>query len=141
MLPLIRESDLASSLDAVARVLEPGGLFGIDLVPDVPRWKEYRNRVTIRERTPRGLVTLTESVTQDPKRRLTTFDQRFVETPPKGPPVERRFSLTFRTLTLPQMVRRVERRGFAVEAVLGDYAGGPWDRRADVWILLARRLS
>jgi ubiquinone/menaquinone biosynthesis C-methylase UbiE len=138
---LIRESDLASSLDAVARVLEPGGLFGIDLVPDVPRWKEYRNRVTIREHTARGLVTLTESVSQDSKRRLTTFDQRFVETSPKGPPVERRFSLTFRTLTLPQMVRRVERRGFAVEAVLGDYAGGPWDRRADVWILLARRLS
>ena len=28
----------------------------------------------------------------------------------------------------------------AVEAVLGDYRGGPWDERADVWIMLARRL-
>ena len=29
--------------------------------------------------------------------------------------------------------------GFAVEALLGDYRGRPWDDRADVWIILARR--
>lgn len=137
---LIRESDLSDTLSDVARVIEPGGLLGIDLVPDVPRWKEYRNRVTLRERTARGsLVTLTESVSQDVSQRLTRFDQTFVETPATGPRIVRRFSLTFRTLSVPQMVRRLEARGFAVEAVLGDYAGGAWDRRADVWILLARR--
>jgi hypothetical protein len=27
-----------------------------------------------------------------------------------------------------------------VDAVLGDYRGRPWDARADVWIILARRL-
>jgi hypothetical protein len=26
-----------------------------------------------------------------------------------------------------------------VDAVLGDYRGGPWDDRADVWVLLARK--
>jgi len=26
-----------------------------------------------------------------------------------------------------------------VDAVLGDYRGGPWDARADVWVLLARK--
>ena len=26
-----------------------------------------------------------------------------------------------------------------VEAVLGDYGGGPWDNRADVWMILARK--
>ena len=29
--------------------------------------------------------------------------------------------------------------GFTVEQVLGDYRGRPWDARADVWIVLARR--
>ena len=29
--------------------------------------------------------------------------------------------------------------GFRVDATLGDYQGGPWDPRADVWLLLARR--
>ena len=50
-----------------------------------------------------------------------------------------RFSLTFRTLSVPQMSARLEAAGFNVEAVLGDYRGGPWDSRADVWIILARR--
>ena len=35
---------------------------------------------------------------------------------------------------------RLEKAGFRIEAVLGDYRGGPWDERADVWIMLARRL-
>ena len=37
------------------------------------------------------------------------------------------------------MTQRLERAGFAVEAVLGDYRGRPWDERADTWIILARR--
>jgi hypothetical protein len=38
------------------------------------------------------------------------------------------------------MSTQLERAGFAVTAVLGDYRGRPWDDRADVWIILARRL-
>jgi hypothetical protein len=38
------------------------------------------------------------------------------------------------------MTRRVERAGFRVTAVLGDYRGRPWDARADVWILLAEKV-
>jgi hypothetical protein len=37
------------------------------------------------------------------------------------------------------MTRCLERAGFGVDAVLGDYRGRPWDERADVWIILARR--
>jgi hypothetical protein len=37
------------------------------------------------------------------------------------------------------MARRVEAAGFTVEVVLGDYRGRPWDERAEVWILMARR--
>ena len=79
-----------------------------------------------------------ESVRQDPKRRLTTFDQCYIER--RGARTrEHRFALTFRTLTVPQMSRQLERAGFAVESVLGDYRGRAWDARADVWILLAKK--
>src|SRR5262249_29396918 len=50
---------------------------------------------------------------------------------------EHRFELTFRTLTVQKMRKQLERAGFEVRAVLGDYAGRPWDERADVWIILA----
>src|SRR3954449_328546 len=44
---LIRPRDLTDTLGSVARVVARGGLFGIDLVPDVPKWREYRNRVQL----------------------------------------------------------------------------------------------
>jgi SAM-dependent methyltransferase len=136
---LVRETDLAAALQSAARVLRPGGTFGIDLVPDVPNWREYDNRVQMRGRAPGGVhLTLIESVHQDPRRRLTTFAQRFVIS--RGPrKEERQFELTFRTLSIRQTTARLERAGFAVDAILGDYHGRPWDERADVWIILARR--
>jgi ubiquinone/menaquinone biosynthesis C-methylase UbiE len=135
---LIRARDLAATIASVARVLEPGGTFGIDLVPDVPKWKEYRNRVQLRGESNGAQLTLIESVTQDRRRRLTTFEQRYVERR-GGAAREHRFDLTFRTLSVPQMASRLERAGFTVGAVLGDYRGRPWDERADVWIILAKR--
>jgi SAM-dependent methyltransferase len=137
---LTREPDLQATLAEAARVLKPGGSFGIDLVPDLPAWDEYRGRTRLRGRIGRsaGHVTLVESVRQDRRRKLTIFDQEYVER--RGGRQQRhRFSLTFRTLPLPQMVARVEKAGFRVTAVLGDYRGRPWDLRADVWLLLATR--
>jgi hypothetical protein len=37
------------------------------------------------------------------------------------------------------MARRLEKAGFAVTALLGDYRGGPWDPRAEVWMILAKK--
>jgi SAM-dependent methyltransferase len=138
---LLRDRDLAAALQAAHRVLRRDGMFGIELVADLPAWEEYRKRVSLRGwRGPRGgaHVTLTESVRQDPARRLTIFDQEFVERR-KSARKTRRFSLVFRTLSVPQMARRLERAGFEVAALLGDYQGAPWDRRADIWVILARR--
>jgi SAM-dependent methyltransferase len=136
---LLGDDDLGAALDSVARVLAPGGMFGIDLVPDVPNWREYDNRVQLRGRAAGGAhLTLIESVRQDRRRSLTTFDQRYVERRGRRTR-EHRFSLTFRTLSVKQMTRRLERAGFVVEAVLGDYRGRPWDERSDVWIIMARR--
>jgi ubiquinone/menaquinone biosynthesis C-methylase UbiE len=137
---LVRERDLKETLAAVARVLEPGGLFGVDLVPDVPNWREYSNRVQLKGRAAGGAhLTLVESVSQDRRRHLTTFRQTYVER--RGRTVrEHSFDLTFRTLPIPAFTRRLEAAGFQVEAILGDYRAGPWDERADVWIMLARRL-
>jgi len=134
---LTRERDLRETLASVARVLRPGGLFGMDLVPDLPRWDEYQRRISLRgTRGKHGRVTLIESVRQDRRRKLTIFDQEYVERRGRTRSVHR-FALTFRTLTVPQMARRLERAGFTIQAILGDYQGGPWDQRADVWIVLA----
>jgi hypothetical protein len=77
-------------------------------------------------------------VRQDRARKLTIFDQEFIERRGRQRR-SRTFSLTFRTLTVPQMARRLEKAGFVVDALLGDYHGAPWDPRADVWVILARR--
>jgi len=137
---LVRDKDLNGTLEAVAGVLEPGGLFGVDLVPDVPNWREYSNRIQMKGKAAGGAhLTLVESVRQDRKKHLTTFEQTYIEQ--RGKTVRRHtFDLTFRTLPIPSFTRRLEKAGFAIEAVLGDYRGGPWDERADVWIMLARRL-
>ena len=134
---LTRERDLQATLASVARVLRRGGLFGIDLVPDLPRWQEYERKVSLRGRSGTAArLTLIESVRQDRRRRLTVFDQEYVERR-GGQRRVHRFALTFRTLSVPEMTRRLERAGFSIHAVLGDYRGRPWDERADVWLLLA----
>lgn len=136
---LTREKDLQATLASVAGVLRRGGLFGIDLVPDLPRWAEYEGRTSLagmRGRTTK--LTLVESVRQDRARRLTIFDQEYIERRGRERRVHR-FSLTFRTLSVPQMTRRLEAAGFQIQAVLGDYRGGPWDSRADVWVIIARK--
>ena len=135
---LTRPRDLTATLASVARVIEPGGTFGIDLVPDVPKWREYANKVQLKGRSGGADLTLVESVRQDRKRRLTTFEQRYIERR-GGRTRNHCFELVFRTLSVPQMTRQLERAGFQVGAVLGDYQGRPWDDRADVWIIMARR--
>jgi len=135
---LIRPRDLTATLDSVARMLPRGGTFGIDLVPDVPKWREYTNRVQLDGRARGARLTLVESVRQDSKRRLTTFEQLYIVRRGRQKS-EHRFDLTFRTLSVPAMTAQLERAGFKVSAVLGDYRGRSWDDRADVWIILARR--
>ena len=137
---LLRERDLAATLASVHRVLRKGGTFGIELVADLPAWEEYRKRISLKGWRRRGgaHVTLVETVRQDRARHLTIFDQEFTER--RGTARRsHRFALTFRTLSVPQMVRRLERAGFEVSALLGDYRGGPWDPRAEVWMIIAKK--
>ncbi len=137
---LTRDRDLSSTLKAAADLLAPGGIFALDLVPDVPRWQEYSRRVSLRTtRGPRGLpVTLVESVRQDRARKLTIFDQEFTEG--RGPTRRvHRFTLTFRTVGIKPLRRRLERLGLRIDAVLGSYGGEPWDERADTWMILASK--
>jgi SAM-dependent methyltransferase len=135
---LTRERDLRAALASVHGVLRRGGLFAIDLVPDLPRWQEYSRKTTLSGTRGRAHLTLIESVRQDRRRRLTIFHQEYVER--RGPASRsHRFSLMFRTLSVRQVIGRLERAGFTLQAVLGDYRGGPWDERADVWLILASR--
>ena len=137
---LLSDDDLAGALDEAARVLAPGGTFGVDLAPDLPRWEEYRRHVSLHgPLRGGGRVTLIESVRQDRRRSLTVFDQEFVERRGRRR-TSHRFSLVFRTVTVPQMVARLERAGFRVDAVLGDYRGAAWSPDAEVWVIVARRV-
>ena len=139
---LLRERDLAATLESVHDVLEPNGRFGLELVADLPSWEEYRKRVSLsgwRHKAGGAHVTLVETVRQDRQRKLTIFDQEFTERRGRQRRT-RTFSLTFRTLTVPQMVRRLEKAGFVIDALLGDYRGAAWDPRAEVWVILARRV-
>jgi ubiquinone/menaquinone biosynthesis C-methylase UbiE len=137
---LLDERVLSETLTDVRRVLERHGMFGVELVADLPAWDEYSNRVTLRSaRGPHGKpIQLIETVRQDRRNRITRFEQEFVEG--RGTTATRKkFRLAFRNLTVPQMVQRLEKAGLEVSALLGDYQGGPWDLRAEVWIILARR--
>jgi SAM-dependent methyltransferase len=137
---LLDDPTLDAALDEARRTLRRDGTLGIDLVSDLASWSEYERRVKLRGPAGRGLaqVTLIESVRQDRARGLTLFDQEFVE---RRGSISRShsFSLAFRTVSVEDMTARLERHGFRVSAVLGDYQGGPWDPRADVWLILATR--
>jgi SAM-dependent methyltransferase len=136
---LLTDRDLRATLKQVAQVLRPGGIFGVDLVPDVPNWREYKNDVTLRGRASGGRrFTLIESVRQDRRKRLTIFEQRYRERRGRSQ-TEHRFELRFRTLPVNEMTKRLEAAGFSIRAVLGDYRGGPWDLRADACVIIAAR--
>lgn len=137
---LLDDATLDAALASARRVLRRGGTLGIDLVSDLISWSEYDRRVKLQGPAGRGgtRITLVESVRQDRVRGLTLFDQEFVERR-GGQSKSHRFSLAFRTVSVEEMVRVLNRHGFDVSAVLGDYEGGPWDPRADVWLILATR--
>jgi SAM-dependent methyltransferase len=137
---LLDDDTLDAALASARRVLRKGGTFGIDLVSDLVSWAEYDRRVKLRGPVGRGTthMTLIESVRQEPAKGLTHFDQEFVVR--RGPKSRsHRFSLAFRTVSIEDMTARLEHHGFRVSAVLGDYEGGAWDPRADVWLILATR--
>ncbi len=137
---LLDEELLRDTLRDVNRVLSRNGTFGLELVADLPAWDEYENRTTLRsDRGPHGKpIRLIETVKQDRRNHITRFEQEFVEGRGRAA-TRRKFKLAFRTLTVPQMVDRLEAAGLEVSALLGDYQGGPWDLRAEVWIILARK--
>jgi SAM-dependent methyltransferase len=136
---LLSDRDLDATLAEVHRVLAPGGLLGVDLVPDLRVWSEYRRRVQLHGPSGRGgQITLIESVRQDRRRHLTIFDEEFVER--RGSRTSRRrFSLTFRTRSMKATTSRLAKAGFVIDGLFGDYHGASWHEGADTWIVLARR--
>ena len=51
---LLTDRDLDRTLAESRRVLRRGGVIGIDLVPDLPAWREYTSRVRLAGAGPRG---------------------------------------------------------------------------------------
>ena len=62
----------------------PFGTHGIDLVPDVPNWREYENKVQMRGAAKGGSrLTLVESVRQDRRRQLTGGERHVAHLQPQ----------------------------------------------------------
>jgi SAM-dependent methyltransferase len=137
---LLSDRALAATLDSVFRVLAPGGRFGLELVPDVPRWRETDRRVgLIGLDGPNGRpVTLIETVRQDRARRVTTFEHEFLEGTGRSQR-SLRFTIRFRTLRVSAMLRRLERAGFVVEGTYGGYRGEAWTETSDTWLVVTRK--
>jgi hypothetical protein len=101
--------------------------------------EEYRKRVSLtgwRQRPGGAHVTLVETVRQDRVRK--THDLRSGIHRAAG---RQRRSHTF-LAHVPHAhraadARRLEKAGFVVDALLGDYRGAPWTPRAEVWVILA----
>ena len=129
-----------ASLAEAARVLTSNGRFGIELVPDLTNWAAYQRQPRFRGKLGSAEVTLIESVRQDRRRGLTIFDEEFTLRSGRRT-TRRRFSLTFRTLKMDDVLSRLRRSGFEVDDVHGSYRGGPWHVDADVWLILSRRSS
>lgn len=135
---LIGGADLAAALRETARVLGPGGRLGIDLMPDLTSWEAYRKQTRFRGRLSGQNILLVESVRQDRARGLTMFDEEFRVGRGRAAR-EHKFTLTFRTLPMPEMLSQIEAAGFGIDAVHGSYRGRPWTPDSDVWIIQARK--
>jgi len=137
---LLRERDLGATLRAVASVLRPGGRLVLELVADLPAWREYEGQTKLRGWRAGGKahVTLVESVRQDRRRGLTVFEQEFVERRGRSR-TSRSFALAFRTLSMAQMARRLATAGLTVTSRLGSYDGAAWTPESEAWILIAEK--
>jgi len=135
---LTSDDDLHATLTDVARVLMPGGRFGIDLVPDLAKWEAYQRETRFRGTLRGRPLTLIESVRQDRRRGLTMFDEEFIVG--RGPTAARHtFTLTFRTLPMDQLLSRLEAAGLSIESTAGSYRGAAWHPNADVWLVTATK--
>jgi SAM-dependent methyltransferase len=135
---LLSDGAFDSALSEAARLLAPGGCFGIELIPELTNWQPYQREVRFRGWLSGAQVTLVESVRRDRRRGLTIFDEEF--TLRRGGKItRRRFPLSFRSLPMETVLSRLEGAGFEVDAVQGSYRGGVWTPESEVWIVIARR--
>ena len=135
---LTTDRDLDLTFAEVARVLKPGGRFGLDLVPDLPAWQPYQRQTRFRGTLGGRPLTLVESVRQDRRRGLTMFDEEFLVGRGRNA-IRHAFTLTFRTLPMEQLLARLEAAGLIVESVSGSYRGGVWRPDSDVWLVTVRK--
>jgi SAM-dependent methyltransferase len=135
---LTSDADLDTALAETARVLKRGAPFGIDLVPDLAAWQTYQNETRFSGRLNGAGVVLVESVRQNRRQGTTIFDETFVVTRGRRK-THHRFSLTFRSLSMDAMRKRLRTAGFSIDSIHGDYTGGDWRPESDAWIISARR--
>ena len=135
---LTDDDDLRCALGEASRILKPGGWMGIDLVPDLTSWASYQKQVRFRGRLSGQPIVLVESVRQNRRRGLTMFDEDFRVGRGRHA-VRHRFTLTFRTVPMEDMLARVSSAGLTIHKVAGSYRGAEWQADAPVWLIHARK--
>ena len=116
----------------------PGGLFALDLVPGPAALGEYSRRTSLRGAARQRHADAHRVGPPGPPPRADDLRPGVRRAPGRHAP-----GASLRA-DVPHAVgaadaRRLEKAGFAIDAVLGDYQGGPWDERADIWVILARK--
>ena len=111
------DRDLTATLASVARVLEPGGTFGHRSRAGRAELARIHEPRAAAGPAGRGAhLTLIESVRQDRAPPAHHVRAALRGAARRRARREHRFELTFRTLSVPQMTRRLERAGFVVDA-------------------------
>ena len=125
----------------MSRVLAPGGVFGLDLVPDVPRWQEFAPREPARHARSAWRAGDADRIRASGPRSRPDHLRPGVRRRhrPRAPHASLLADIS-RTVGIQPLRRRLERAGFRIDAVLGSYDGAPWDPRADVWVILASNI-
>ena len=122
---LLNDDDLVAVLASVSRVLTPRGVFGIDVVSDLPRWPDNQNRRQLSgSKSPGVHLTLVESVRQQKAARVTIFEQRYTTRGRRGA-AEHRFELRFRTPSMRRLTGLLKQAGLPVASLFGTTPAAP----------------
>lgn len=123
------DRDHQSVITGVAEITAKGGTFVLDYLNAE---EVVRNLVPYDERTVNGVVV--------EQRRSLTADGRFVEKRITLRGKKKSFVERVRLFSRQELTGMLERAGFAIDTVLGDYSGAAWSPEADRTILLANRI-
>jgi len=133
-----------AALEAMARLLAPGGLAVVDAwLPSAQDLVAFDGRLSLewRRTDPETRLEVTKAVAAwfDPVTRLVTLTTIFEEGRPGDPPARWMRSDALRLVTVDELASFATAAGLVVEQLAGDHQLGPLEPVSDRVVLIARR--